>query len=96
MASSPSLKSVKGILMYQNASTLDPNNSAVSSDIKLDIPMYQIIGSKDEIWETNIDEYRNNFTNLKQFIVKDANHKDVLLQAGIFYEGLNSIYERRK
>ncbi len=55
-------------LMWQNASTLDQNNSAVSPDIRLDIPIYQIIGSKDEIWETDITEYKNQYTNIKSFI----------------------------
>ncbi|MDF2590995.1 MAG: Serine aminopeptidase [Clostridia bacterium] len=81
-------------LMLQNASTLDQNNSAVSPDIKLDIPIFQVIGSKDEIWETNITQYKNRFTNLKSFIVEDENHKGVILNASLFYEGLKKIYTK--
>lgn len=80
-------------LMYQNASTLDPENSTISPDIKLDIPVYQIIGSKDEIWEKDIFKYKDRFTDLKQFIVEGEGHKGVLLKAGLFYEALYSIYK---
>lgn len=82
-------------LMLQNASTLDKNNSSVSPDIKLDIPIFQIIGSKDEIWETNIAEYRNQFTNLKNFVIESKKHKDVILNANLFYEGLKKIYNKK-
>ena len=78
-------------LMLQNASTLDKNNSAVSPSIKLDIPMFQIIGSKDEIWETNVTEYKNKFTNLKNFIIEGEGHKGVILNAEVFYKALKSI-----
>lgn len=81
-------------LMLQNASTLDRNNSTISPNIKLDIPIFQIIGSKDEIWETNITEYRKQFTNLRNFIVKGEKHKGVILSAHLFYEGLKIIYNK--
>ncbi len=83
-------------LMLQNASTLDKNNSAVSPDIKLDIPIFQIVGSNDEIWETNITEYKNQFTNLKKFIVEGEKHKGVILNADLFYEGLKTIYTKNQ
>lgn len=78
--------------MLQNASTLDQSNSAVSPNIKLDIPIFQVIGSKDEIWETNLSDYQNRFTNIKSYIVEGENHKGVLLNAELFYEGLKEIY----
>ena len=81
-------------LMLQNASTLDHNNSAVSPDTKLDIPIFQVIGSKDEIWENNMDDYKNQFTNLKSFIVEGENHKGVILNAESFYAGLKNIYTK--
>ncbi len=80
-------------LMLQNASTLDKNNSSVSPNIKLDIPILQIIGSKDEIWETNISEYKSRFTNLKHFIIEGETHKGVILNAELFYKGLKTIYK---
>lgn len=83
-------------LMLQNASTLDQNNSAVSPDIKLDIPIYQIIGSKDEIWETDISKYKNQFTNLKNLVIEGEMHKGVILNADLFYEGLKKIYTKKQ
>jgi len=83
-------------LMLQNASTLDQNNSAVSPNIKLDIPILQIIGSKDEIWETNITKYRNQFTNIKNFIIEGEDHKGAILNANLFYEELKLIYAKKQ
>ena len=83
-------------LMLQNASTLDKNNSAVSSDIQLDIPIYQVIGSKDEIWETNITHYKSQFNNMKSFVVEGEKHKGVILKAELFYNGLKEIYTKQK
>ncbi|MBU4541253.1 MAG: alpha/beta hydrolase [Firmicutes bacterium] len=82
-------------MMLQNASTLDQNNSAISSDIKLEIPIFQIIGSKDEIWETNIAEYKDQLPNIKHCIIEGEKHKGVILNAHLFYEGLKSIYPKR-
>lgn len=79
-------------IMLQNASTLDKNNSSISLDLTLDIPIFQVIGSKDEIWETDITEYKNRFNNMKNYIIKDENHKGVILNASLFYEGLKTIY----
>lgn len=81
-------------LMMQNASTLDQDNSAVSPEIRLDIPIYQIIGSKDEIWETNISEYRNRFSKVETSTIEGEKHKGVILNASLFYEGLRRIYPK--
>jgi len=82
-------------LMLQNASTLDRKNSAISSDIQLDIPIYQVIGSKDEIWETNMTPYKDRFPGLESFIVDGEPHKGVMLHAEKFYKGLIEIYNAR-
>lgn len=88
-------KEMLASMMLQNASTLDQNNSSISSDIKLEIPIFQIIGSKDEIWEINITEYKNQLTNIKSCIVEGEKHKGVILNAHLFYEGLKKIYTKR-
>lgn len=82
-------------LMLQNASTLDQNNSTVSPDIKLDIPIYQVIGSKDEIWEADMAPYKNRFSNIKSYIVDGEMHKGVMLHAEKFYKGLLDIYKEQ-
>lgn len=81
-------------LMLQNASTLDKSNSAISPNTKLDIPIFQVIGSKDEIWETDLGDYKNQFTNIKSYIVEGEDHKGVLLNGELFYKGLKEIYTR--
>lgn len=78
-------------LLLQNASTLDQENNGVGSEIELDIPIYQVIGSQDEIWETNLETYRERFPNIKSTIIENENHKGVILNAHKFYEGLLSI-----
>lgn len=78
--------------MLQNASTLDKANSAISPHIKLNIPVYQIIGSKDEIWETDMSQYRNRFTKIKSSMVSGEPHKGVILRAERFYEALLKLY----
>jgi pimeloyl-ACP methyl ester carboxylesterase len=88
-------KEMLASMMLQNASTLDQNNSSISSAIKLEIPIFQIIGSNDEIWETNIEEYKEQLTNIKHYIVEGEKHKGVILNAHLFYEGLKSIYPKK-
>ena len=80
-------------LLIQNAATLNQNNSSIDKDINLDIPIYQVIGDKDEIWETNLTEYSERFPNIKSTKVDKADHKDSLLNAGQFYEQFFKIYK---
>jgi len=81
-------------LILQNASTLDKNNSSITKDIKLNIPIYQVIGEQDEIWETDISSYKKRFPNLISTKISGENHKGCLLKAGEFYEALLKIYRR--
>lgn len=81
-------------LMFQNASTLDKNNSSITEDITLNIPIYQVIGEQDEIWETDISSYKDRFPNIKSTKIPGANHKGCLLRASEFYEALSNIYRK--
>jgi len=81
-------------LMLQNASTLDKNNSSITKDITLNIPIYQVIGEQDEIWETNISSYKSRFPKLNSIRIPGANHKGCLLRASEFYEALLNIYRK--
>ena len=80
-------------LMFQNASTLDQKNSGVSEDLTLNLPIYQVIGTKDEIWETDLKEYKHRFPKIKTCHVEGEKHKGVILNAAPFYHGLQTIYE---
>ena len=75
-------------LLLQNASTLDQKNNGVDSENELNIPIYQVIGGNDEIWETNLEGYKDRFPNIKSKIIENENHKGVILNAHKFYEGL--------
>ncbi|WP_422485685.1 alpha/beta hydrolase [Gudongella sp. DL1XJH-153] len=78
-------------LLLQNASTLDKNNNGVSSEIELNIPICQVIGGNDEIWETNLESYKDRFPNIKSTIIENERHKGAILNAHKFYEGLLSM-----
>ena len=80
-------------LMLQNASTLDKKNSGISNGISLKIPIYQVIGTKDEIWETDLEKYKGIFPNIISHSIEGEKHKGVILNADPFYEGLKTIYK---
>ncbi len=80
-------------LMLQNASTLDKENNGIGNAFTLDLPMYQVIGTKDEIWETNLKDYQDRFPNIKSYHIEGEKHKGIILNAAPFYEGLKTIYE---
>jgi pimeloyl-ACP methyl ester carboxylesterase len=82
-------------LMFQNASTLDKANSGISKEISLKIPIYQVIGTKDEIWETDLKAYQNRFPHIITHSVEGEKHKGVILNATPFYEGLRTIYPNK-
>lgn len=81
-------------LMFQNASTLDKENSSISQNITLSIPIYQVIGDRDEIWETDLFPYKERFPNITSAKITGANHKGSLLRASEFYEALLNIYRK--
>jgi len=79
-------------LMLQNESTLDKDNSSIEKDMKINVPIYQVIGDKDEIWEVDLSPYAKRLPNVKRAIIPGANHKDCLLRAEEFYNALLRIY----
>jgi pimeloyl-ACP methyl ester carboxylesterase len=79
-------------IIYQNKSTLDQSNNGITDGFNLDIPIFQVIGSKDEIWETDIAPYKSRFSSLKSKIIDGYEHKDAILKADLFYNALLEIY----
>nr|WP_306770714.1 alpha/beta hydrolase [Isachenkonia alkalipeptolytica] len=79
-------------LMLQNASTLDKENNGIGNAFTSDLPIYQVIGTRDEIWETDLKDYQDRFPNIKSFHIPGEKHKGVILNAAPFYEGLKTIY----
>jgi len=81
-------------LILQNTSTLDRSNSSIAKDIALNIPIYQVIGERDEIWEVDVSSYKDRFPNLISTKIPGGNHKGCLLRASEFYEALLNIYRK--
>lgn len=82
-------------ILFQNASTLDKNNRRIDKSLKMDTLIYQVIGSKDEIWETDLTQHKNRLPDIKQYIVKGEKHKGVVLRSSLFYDGLLNIYRQQ-
>lgn len=79
-------------LLMENASTCSLDNQAISKDIKISVPVYRVIGTKDETWEVDLgDTYKNQISDIKSSYIKDAAHKDVFFRAQEFYEALYSL-----
>lgn len=82
-------------LLYENASTCDLNNQAVAQDLCLPIPIYRIIGTRDETWEVDLgNTYEKRFKSITSVTIPGAGHKDVFFRASEFYEALKSIYPK--
>jgi PhoPQ-activated pathogenicity-related protein len=80
-------------LLYENSSTCDLNNQAITPDITLSIPIYRVIGKKDETWEVELGEtYKDRLPNIYTITIPSAGHKDVFFRASEFYESLMEIY----
>lgn len=86
-------KSRLNSLLIQNESTLDVTNGGIDAMIKLDIPIYQVIGDKDEVGETDLSEYIDRFPKLNSIMVNNADHQACLVRANEFYETLLQIYK---
>jgi pimeloyl-ACP methyl ester carboxylesterase len=76
-------------LIFENASTCNLENQGISHDIRLKIPVYRVIGTKDETWEVNADSlYREQLPLMKTACVQGATHKDIFFRADEFYASL--------
>ncbi|MCX7771800.1 MAG: alpha/beta hydrolase [Clostridia bacterium] len=84
-------------LLYENASTCDLNNQAISGSIILHTPIYRVIGTKDETWEVDLkDSYQGRLTQIKTSYIEGASHKDVFFRAEEFYQALKTLYTKNK
>ncbi len=73
----------------------DPQAVSVPDDLRLDIPILQVIGEVDEVWGgTPPPDTQERFPNLRQKIIPRAlMHKDVFFKAKEFYEALFQMLE---
>lgn len=76
-------------LLFENAATCDIKNAGVDSRHKINVPVFRVIGAKDEIWEVDLrDKYVEQIPKMKSVIIQNACHKDVFFRASEFYEAL--------
>jgi pimeloyl-ACP methyl ester carboxylesterase len=73
-------------VMYEFNATLDPANAEISEDVRLDIPVLQVIGTEDETWGSEMPEkYRERFMDLRRQLIPGADHGDVLTRSDEFH-----------
>jgi pimeloyl-ACP methyl ester carboxylesterase len=73
-------------VMYEFNATLDPANAEIPDDVRLDIPVLQVIGTEDETWGSEMPErYRKRFPNLRRRIISGADHGDALTRSDDFH-----------
>jgi len=73
-------------VMYEFNATLDPANAEIPEDVRLDIPVLQVIGTEDETWGSEMPErYRERFPNLRRRLVPGADHGDALTRSDEFH-----------
>ena len=73
-------------VMYEFNTTLKPSNAEIPEDVRLDIPVLQVIGTEDETWGSEMPEkYRERFTDLRRQLIPGADHGDALTRSDEFH-----------
>lgn len=84
-------------LVLENDSTCSYDNQHISENIKVDVPVYRVIGTKDETWEVDTkDRYKNQIPDMKTRYIEGAGHKDVFFRATDFYDTLYEMIREDK
>jgi hypothetical protein len=83
-------------LMAISDSELDPAAVSVPPDLRLEIPILQVIGEVDEVWGGELPlGTLERFPNLRRVVIKGAYiHKDVFFKAEAFFEALVALLEK--
>jgi pimeloyl-ACP methyl ester carboxylesterase len=73
-------------VMYEFNATLDPENAEIPEELRLDIPVLQVIGTEDETWGSEMPErYRERFSGLRRRLIPGADHGDALTRSDEFH-----------
>lgn len=81
-------KSRLNSMLLQAESVFLEENMALPADVRLDVPVLQVIGERDSVWERNIPaKYLKNMPFFHQVIIKGASHKDIFMRADEFLKG---------
>jgi pimeloyl-ACP methyl ester carboxylesterase len=80
--------------MYEFNATLDPANAEIPADVRLEIPVLQVIGTQDETWGSDMpDKYRKRFPNLRRRLIPGADHGDSLTRSEAFHAAFVEMLE---
>lgn len=76
-------------LLLENASTCALQNAAVDARLHVGVPVYRVIGTRDETWEVDTaSRYDGQIPLMKSAYIPGAGHKDVFFRAEAFYTAL--------
>lgn len=74
-------------MLLQVDSVFKEENQEISKDIKIRIPVYQIIGSRDTVWQhTSPAKYSGNMKHFRQELIPNARHRDLFFRADEFLQ----------
>lgn len=81
-------------VMYEFNATLDPANAEIPEDVRLEIPVLQVIGTQDETWGSDMpDKYRKRLPNLRRRLIPGADHGDSLTRSEAFHAAFVEMLE---
>lgn len=81
-------RSMMKSMFLQARSVFLKENMSLRENIRLNVPVRQVIGSRDTVWEKNIPvKYLKNIPLFHQVIIHGASHKDIFFRAEEFLKG---------
>lgn len=73
-------------MYFKIDSLMDKQNYSIPPNIRMDIPIFQVIGENDEFWRKDIpDIYIKNFPLLSRSVIPQVSHRDIILKADLFH-----------
>jgi len=79
-------------VMYEFNATLDPANAEIPEEVRLDIPVLQVIGTEDETWGSEMPEkYRKRFSHLRRRQIPEADHGDAITRSDEFHRAFAEV-----
>lgn len=84
-------KSHMDSMIFALDGTLNEANASLDENVRLNIPVLQVVGASDEVWGSKIlPEYLERFPRFRQYLVPEGKiHKDVFLKPDAFQRMLN-------
>jgi pimeloyl-ACP methyl ester carboxylesterase len=84
-------------VLYEFNATLDPANAEIPDEVRLYLPVLQVIGTDDETWGSNMPEpYRHRLPNLHRHLIPRADHGDALTRSDEFHAALAEMLQSER